>query len=279
MRVLLLGNSQSYLAKRLEQESAGHNHSFKSLSLNQVILDYQRSGIGIYDRTGADLTDFDVYFFYAIGRQVSLVAELAKHLKQLGKVVVEDILSQGALPNDKISFMEHSVLSTVPYRFFFHLSRDQEKSFQYPLIAKTANGSLGQSVAKINNHRELGDYIQKHGRSLIIQSYLPIKSDYRVIVVGNQALGAMERVVKPNDFLSTRAGGARKSVNLAPEVLAQCVQAVQAKGLALAGVDLVKHYDHYHCFEINSSPQIRIFEKITGLNVAGEIFNYLTSKR
>lgn len=275
MKILLVGNSQSYLAKRLEIEAESQAVEFTAISLQKINFTYSAGRLSIKDNEGRDLSYYDCYFFYGLGQRQGLASILARGLSSLGKRVIEPSLTNGALPNDKMFLDEVGNLNTVPYQFFFRLKDKQIKEFHYPLIAKLAEGSCGSGVKKINSSEEMKNHVLKFGRSLIIQDYLPIQDDYRVLVIGSQAIGAIKRTAQDNHFLTTKPGGKRETVNLPDHIIAECVRAVQQKGLTLAGVDLVEHQGEYYIFEINSSPQIRIFEKVSGINAAGEILKYL----
>lgn len=146
-----------------------------------------------------------------------------------------------------------------------------ENELGYPLVAKTSHGSMGQGVYKINNRAELAEVAEKlrlvpH----LFQEFVGESEgrDLRVIVVGGNALGCMERV--GSDFRSNiGAGGTGKMRKLDDEAKALCERVAVSLGLDYCGIDLLFGKDGYKLCEVNSNAFFDGFERTTGLNVAG----------
>lgn len=279
MKILLIGNSTSYLAKRLTKEAILTGDEFTAVPAKHIKISITDNKFKAVLSTGEDLLVFDVVYFYALGKHLLELAELAKYLKSHGKIIVEDYLAGGTLPLDKLDWRDQSILATPDYQFFFRFTPDDYHKVSYPAIIKTVHGSRGQGIFKVTNKTELRAVIKQIGRKIIIQKYLPITADYRIIVIGSQAYGAVKRFNSPDDFLTTRKRGERVLEDIAEKILELCVSATHAKGLEIAGLDLVRYQDKYYIWEINSSPQCRSFEKYTGVNVAGAILQYLKLKK
>jgi ribosomal protein S6--L-glutamate ligase len=91
------------------------------------------------------------------------------------------------------------------------------------------------------------------------------------MVVDGEPVGAFARYNKEGDFLTIRPGGKRVPVTLPDEALDVAVRAAKATGLSVAGIDLLEHEGVFYRIEANMSPQFRVFEKVTGVNVAEKI--------
>ncbi len=279
MKILLIGNSTSYLAKRLTKEAILTGDEFIAVPAKNIKISVTDNKFKAVLSTGQDVLLFDVVYFYALGQHLLELAELAKYLKNHGKIIVEDYLAGGTLPLDKLDWRDQSILATPDYQFFFRFTKDDYHKVSYPAIVKTVHGSRGQGIFKVSNKSELRRVIKQVGRKIIIQKYLSIDADYRIIVIGPKAYGAVKRFNSPADFLTTRKRGERQAEDIPEKILDLCVSATKAKGLEIAGLDLVHHQDKYYIWEINSSPQCRSFEKHTGINVAGAILQYLKTKK
>ena len=277
MKILLIGKKTSHLALRLVEEAKKAKQSLVAVEPGELQIIVSTKGFKAKLANGKKLLDFDVFYFYAIGKDALELAELAKYLKSCGKVVVEDSLAGGRLPLDKFDWRQQDILATPDYQFFFDFKKRDYNSIKYPAIVKDIHSSRGAGVFKVTNKTELKKVIDRIGTKIIIQKYLPVKSDYRVLVVGNEALGAIERVKSQENVASNRKPEKVLAVTVPDSALQACVAASRAKGLAIAGVDLLSYRGKYYVWEINASPQCRIFEKYTGVNAPAKILQYLQS--
>lgn len=278
MKILLLGNKSSHLALRLAQEARKvPNLTLVLANPRELKIEIRAGRTKASLKNNQNLLDFDVVYFYAIGKQVVELAELAKYLKSMGKVVVEESLAGGRLPLDKFDWRDQSILPTPDYKFFFEFTDQDYSAIKYPVIVKDVNSSQGKGVFKISSREELKKVLAKIGTKVIVQKYLAVKSDYRVLVVGDQVLGVMERFKAVDYVASNRKPQKIAAAKLPASVLRSCIKATKDKGLAIAGLDLVRYRGKYYVWEINVSPQCRIFEKYTGVNAPAKILQYLQS--
>ena len=72
--------------------------------------------------------------------------------------------------------------------------------------------------------------------------------------------------------------GTVEKVNLPPEFEEQACRAARVLGLHVAGVDLLEAEHGPLVLEVNSSPGLEGIEKASGVNVAGEIIDYVTGQ-
>ena len=98
-------------------------------------------------------------------------------------------------------------------------------------------------------------------------------ASYRVIVVGGEALGAMQ-LVNPEDFRSNAHGGGRGTFVRTEERFYRTAEtAARALGLEYCGVDLF--CDDDVVIEVNGNAYFEEFEKKTGINVAKRYVDYM----
>lgn len=278
MKILLIGNTASNLAKKLVKEAASQGLSFVAVRPRDIKISLTNNKFKAVLKSGQNLLNFDVFYFYAIGSNLAQLAELAKYLHSHNKSIVEASLIAGRLPLDKFDWRDQAILPTPDYKFFFHFSKNDYDKISYPVVVKEIDSSRGLGVFKATSKRQLQEIIKQTGRKIIIQKYLETDSDYRVLVVGNKALGTMHRFKSSDNLASNRSPEKIVKAELPEKVLEACVRASKAKGLEIAGVDLVKYKNKYYVWEINASPQCRLFEKYTGINAPAKILEYLKSK-
>lgn len=278
MKILVIGKKTSHLALRLVEEAKKlANCKLVAVEPGEIKISMKANQLKLSLDSGQKLLDFDVFYFYSIGKNALEIAELAKYLKLQGKVIVEASLAGGRLPLDKFDWREKATLPTPDYQFFFDFKTSDYAQIKYPVIVKEVHSSQGKGVFKAESRKQLQEIIKNIGTKVIIQKYLNVGLDYRVLVVGNKALGAMERIKSVNEFASNRKPEKINNVQLPAAAMKACVAASKEKGLAVAGVDLLIYRGKYYVWEINASPQCRLFEKYTGVNAPLEIIKYLQS--
>lgn len=152
-----------------------------------------------------------------------------------------------------------------------------DQRLPYPVIVKPKRGSLGIGVELIKNKEELKEFFAEHEiKEYLIQEQMELGRDYRVIVLGGEALGVMERTAMPGKIVANFSqGGTVRGVELSDEVLEMAIKAASIIGLEFAGVDLIRDQNGgWSVLEVNRCPQFRGFEQATGVNVAKKIVEY-----
>jgi tetrahydromethanopterin:alpha-L-glutamate ligase len=103
------------------------------------------------------------------------------------------------------------------------------------------------------------------------------KHDYRVFVVGNQAVAAMRR--SGEGWLHNVAQGAQCQASGEPDVLDLAIKAAQAIDIAYCGVDIIRDADgKLWVLEVNSIPAWRGLQSATAVNVAQVLVDDFLSK-
>ena len=134
----------------------------------------------------------------------------------------------------------------------------------FPVILKTSNGSRGVGVVWIESLKSLEAIVQLLYREneyidCILQEYIPIKYDVRVIVVEGDVVGAMKRPVPKGDFRSNVAQGSDPiSHKLTDREISESIRAAKSVGGSVTGVDFMPAEDREnespYFIEVNSTP-------------------------
>jgi ribosomal protein S6--L-glutamate ligase len=151
-----------------------------------------------------------------------------------------------------------------------------------PVIIKLIQGTQGRGVILARNLATAAavlEKIQKAKRQALIQEFISESAgkDWRLIVVGNKCVAAMERqAATEGEFRSNlHLGGTAVPINPDKETVELAVAAAKAHGLPVAGVDIVPSKRGPLLLEINSSPGLEGIEKVTGVDVASHIIDYV----
>ena len=104
-------------------------------------------------------------------------------------------------------------------------------------------------------------------------------ADLRCFVVGERVVAAMRRQAAAGEFRSNlHRGGRASAVKLTPVEIETALKAARTMGLDVAGVDLVRSRRGPLVLEVNSSPGLEGIESATGVDVAGEIVDFVAAR-
>ena len=234
-----------------------------------------------------DVNYYDLYFFRNSKdhwEEVSLITTMLNP----NKIVVDPVLAYG--DNNKVcKGYQMVVLSRaglpVPktiYGSLDYLENTAIREFNFPVILK---GSKGDKHRQVFTARSRGSFHNKIAgvreteasgeNRYMLQQYIPSIEDFRIMVVGDRALGSMRRS-------ATEIGGVKDNftrATLSQSVEQLAVRATQACGLTVGGVDVVFQNGQPFFYEVNRTPAYNRFIEVTGIDVATEVVRYLAHLR
>jgi RimK family alpha-L-glutamate ligase len=150
-----------------------------------------------------------------------------------------------------------------------------------PVVVKPRFGSWGRDVYRCEDGLQLVACLASlSGRmwferqGVLVQELIrPRGFDLRVIVAGGHVVGAIERVAADGEWRTNVAlGGWRRQTNPPPEARALALDAAQALGLDLCGVDLLPDGNGgWTVLEINGAVDFTSEYSLDGEDVFGEV--------
>ncbi len=160
--------------------------------------------------------------------------------------------------------------------FFLH---QVENILSFPLVFKACHGSLGKQVALIKDRHELFScYRQNRHIPHLYEEYLPYHPghDYRLFVVGEKVVAAMERI-NEKDFRSNIALGGRGEdvTKTIPDAYKEvAIRASKELDLLYGGIDIAIGKDGEPIFlEANGNAFFDEIERVTKVDVASLVVN------
>lgn len=155
----------------------------------------------------------------------------------------------------------------------------------YPVVVKPSNGSWGRMVARADDEEDLRTILehreympQPEMKVHLIQEYVPKPGrDIRVTVVAGRPVAAIYRYSE-HWVTNTARGGRAEPAPVEGELGELAVRAAEALGLEVAGVDLFEHPERGLLVnEVNPVPEFKNTVRVTGVDVAREIMEYVVS--
>lgn len=152
-------------------------------------------------------------------------------------------------------------------------------SQQLPLIFKPIVGSHGFGVKKVNSQQSFDRYqATLLPWKTIVQPYIDIKSDYRVLVIGKKVVGALNR--KHAYKLGLESNGMQSeftSVIGDTKLERLAIKATKTLGLEFAGVDIIEDKNgNRFILEVNDSPGHKRLDQVCKTSTANALIEYLT---
>ena len=175
----------------------------------------------------------------------------------------------------------------VPFLFYYkkkYLNEFVEtiiSKLSLPLVAKKWFGSEGQQVYLLHTKNEIFKLIKKEkGKELLFQQYYSEchGSDIRINVVGNEVVACMHRKSSTNDFRSNLSnGGFAKTYSPSDKEIEIAKLSAKALNCDFCGVDILQTKNGPVVCEVNSNAHLLNIYKVTTINVAKKILDYIVN--
>ena len=282
---ILSRNSKLYSTQRLVEAGRVRGHSVRVLD---PLRCYMRIAPGDFQMhyKGKELTDFD-----------AVIPRIGASVTFYGTAVLRQFEMMGSYtPNGSEAILRardklhcHQLLARqgigLPKTVFGDNPDDTADLLAMlgkpPHVIKLTEGTQGTGVIlaeRASSSRSVIEAFRGLYANFIVQEFIGEAkgADLRCFVVGNRVVASMRRQAKPGEFRSNlHRGGSAKAVELSDEERDIAIRAARVMGLGVAGVDLLRSRRGPLVLEVNSSPGLEGIEGATGVDVAGEIIDYI----
>jgi glutathione synthase/RimK-type ligase-like ATP-grasp enzyme len=157
------------------------------------------------------------------------------------------------------------------------------KKIPFPVIMKLPAGTHGKGVMLADSPESASSMIDALAllkQPFLIQEYIETEGrDYRIIVVGDQIAAAMKRIAaKGEKRANIHSGGRGEKVTLDAKSTKAALNAARATGCDICAVDILPSPKGPLVLEVNLSPGLQGITKVTKINVAEIIAEFLHKK-
>lgn len=164
------------------------------------------------------------------------------------------------------------------------------ESFGIPLVLKAPNSSFSAYVEKVTSVDEfikIGRKFLRRADRIVVQQYLPSEFDWRVVTLDGRVLAVVKYVFAQNTWrLMDRSDEGEEATVIGvkledadPKLLAIALQAANAIGTSLYGIDVKEVDGEYYIIEVNDNPNIDAgFEDQYNPDIYKEIIKYLAGE-
>ena len=149
------------------------------------------------------------------------------------------------------------------------------------IVLKPLYGSKGIGITRINDKAFAENVIFTLGQFntvFYLQEFIEhYDRDIRILILGNKAIAGMYRI-SDNWKTNVYAGAKVKALELRKEIEELAIKAAMITKTEIAGVDIIESKNGLQVLEVNSIPGFTGLQKVTDLNLAGEIVSYFLEK-
>jgi len=261
---------------RIRQEVVNLGHIYAQYNLGNLSLRIKDGKLF----GGITHIDDDLLIIRGIMSSLKTISAMAKYLRNNGIKIFDNNFLEHEYSISKITDMVKLTMNGIKVPDTYHLRdfADYKKTAEelgYPVIVKSNRMGKGCGVYKADDKNELETLINKfqscdrEAKNYVIQEYIPYVFDIRALIIGKNVI-AMRRIPKKGEFRANFSlGGSVEKYNLDPEGKKLAIDALNAIGMSVGGVDILITKDNKrYILEVNHNAGFTGMEKATGLNIA-----------
>lgn len=153
----------------------------------------------------------------------------------------------------------------------------------FPVIIKATGGSHGVGVMKVDSLESLTsiiDYLHRNHEYVIMRQFIDVDTSARFIVLGNKVVSSIEYAAPADDFRSNTGHFPHvQPKEFSPRLQKLAIAATRLSGVDFGGVDiLIDNQDQPFITEVNFPCNFSRAQKITGVDIAGLMIDFLLQK-
>lgn len=285
MRIGILSRRQSlYSTQRLIEAAKERGHDVS-------VLNFLRCSMGLEGKRGSVLYRGEPVEVDAviprIGASVTFYGTAV--VRQFQTMGVYTLVTAEAIGRSRDKLRALQLLARegigLPVTAFARSTKDTDSIIDLvggaPLIIKLVEGTQGSGVVLAETKKaaqSVIDAFRQLDANILVQEYIKESggSDVRCIVVGGRVVASMVRHAAPGEFRSNlHRGGTAEVTKLTTKERRTAVKAAKSLGLDVAGVDMLRSDRGPLVLEVNSSPGLEGIEAATGVDVAGEMIEFV----
>ena len=287
MRIALLAsNPKLYSNRRIMEAARERGHDIEFVAIKNCYMDITASNPEIHYRGGEILEQYD-----------AVIPRIRPSSTYYGTAVLRQFAAQGSYclngpvaigrSRDKLRTLQ--ILSgkgiNIPKTGFADSPQDTKDLIKMvggaPLIVKLLEGTQGIGVVLAETNKAAESVInafKSMKAQILVQEFIKEAkgSDFRLFVIGDKVVGAMERRAAEGEFRANiHMGGTGHKAKITPEERRMAVAAAKAMELRVAGGDIIRSESGPMILEINSSPGLEGIEGATKIDLATLMIDHI----
>ncbi len=288
MRFVWLGWEEIYTTRRVQEAARQQGLELIVCNIHDVSFDIEGQKAGLFGLGMNLLETCDGLVVRTFYPYISEALTIARLFHDAGKVVIDESLTDEGYAvskmHDYLLLAEHGLPCPRTWQLFNPKQVEAlAEQLKYPCILKGVHGARGEHTYLVHNAEQLQRRLWHYTYGeLMLQEYLPAEEDYRVIIVGYQALPVMVSRKPPSgDFRTNHSIGGHFAPHALDEFPGfQSLSELAARALRreITAVDIRMKGQEPMILEVNRQPDFEGFERATRFDVAGEVVRYIRAR-
>ncbi len=285
---ILSRSPKCYSSRRLVEAAKQRGHKVKVLNTLRCTIGLDHGDPELYYK--GEETDLPDAVLPRIGTSITRYGTAV--VRQFEQLDVFTPNTAAGISNSRDKLRSLQILSRhdvgIPQTAYVDDKRDVEDALKRvggaPVIIKLLEGTQGVGVIladKIEIAKAIVETIHSTKQTVLLQKFVAESKgkDVRAFVIGDRVVAAIRRTAQGQEFRSNvHRGGVAEAIKLDPDYEEAAVRAAQIMGLKVCGVDMLEGAKGPQIMEVNSSPGLEGIEGATGLDIAGEVVDYIASQ-
>ena len=286
MKIAMLSrNKKLYSTRRLIEAAEARGHQVQTIDVLRCYMNIAPHDPQVHYR-GKQLPTFDAVI-PRIGASVTFYGTaVVRQFEMMGVYSLNESVAISR-SRDKLRALQLLARKGVglPVTGFAHSPDDTKDLINLvggaPMVVKLTEGTQGVGVVLCETDKAAESVIEAF-RNLdayfLVQQFIEEArgSDLRCFVIGDKVVAAMKRQATPGEFRSNlHRGGTASAVEITAKERSTAIRAAKIMGLNVAGVDLLRTDKGPQVLEVNSSPGLEGIEAASGIDIAGQIIEFI----
>lgn len=286
MKIAMLArNANLYSHRRLIEAAVAAGHTMEVINTLRCYMNITSHRPEVY-YNGQNLTGYDA-IIPRIGASITFYGmAVLRQFEMMGVYPLNESVGIGR-SRDKLRSMQLLARDGIglPVTAFAHDPKQTEEVLKVvggaPVVIKLLEGTQGIGVVLADTQRSAKSVVEAFrgaNVNILVQEFIKEAggADIRAFVIGGKVIAAMQRQGAAGEFRSNlHRGGSARTIKITAEERSTAVRAAKAMGLNVCGVDMLRSNHGPVVMEVNSSPGLEGMEKATGIDVAGQIIEFL----
>ncbi|RLG90839.1 MAG: hypothetical protein DRO36_05405 [Candidatus Hecatellales archaeon] len=285
---ILTRNKDSWCSKKIIEAFEARNVKTFPFKLQDIVCN-----VGFEPKVlvgGLNVKDFDAILVRPLGPgsldEILFRVDTLHRIARLGVTVINNpqAIENAANKYFTLSLLEDAGIK-VPKTVVTENVREAIHAFPKlngEVVIKPIFGSKGLGITKTSDVEVASRIFRLLHRNhfvLYLQEYVKHGGkDIRCFVVGERVIASMYRVAKGGWKTNVSQGGVPVPFKPSKETEELAVKAAKTVGCEIAGVDLMESKEGLMVHEVNSQPGFMGLQTSTGIDIAGEIVDYIIKK-
>ncbi|MDF1756536.1 MAG: RimK family alpha-L-glutamate ligase [Verrucomicrobiales bacterium] len=286
MRLTILSRApQCYSTRRLHEAAKGRGHTVQIQDPLRFAIDMEEGEPDLYYRNKAIQVPDAI--LPRVGTSITRYGTTV--VRQFEQMDVYTPNTSSGISNSRDKLRSLQILSRhdigIPRTAYVAHKGDVADAIERvggtPVIIKLIEGTQGVGVIladKPEIAKAIIETLHSANQNVLIQKFVAESKgkDVRAFVINDRVVAAIRRTAQGQEFRSNvHRGGVATAIELDPKYEKAAVRAAQIMGLKVCGVDMLEGANGPQIMEINSSPGLEGIEGATGLDIAGEVIDFI----